>query len=333
MSVEELIDEIKGQLRPVNIVSFSGGKDSTMVLSLVIEALKDQPDKRLIVLTADTLIEIPYYAEYVRRITERLRDYFATSFPQGSVVVTTPEVKQRFFYRTLGLGYPAPFMKFRWCTGGLKVDPIFNFQKTLNEDYKVFIGVRQVESKERAERYKKKDFLPKHFAPILFLENIAVWEYLLIEECVWGGDHKELIEVYRFASDECIYGLKEGVCVGNARYGCWICPLQRNNQLDLIAHYTKDSRYQLLKYYKNQYARMSENPAHRSNVRRNGESGQGPFILSARQILFHELQKLEQMTGWTFCDAEQEAAIYEAWENDDGLYEIPVIDDLQLSLW
>ena len=61
-------------------------------------------------------------------------------------------------------------------------------------------------------RYK-----PGHYAPILDWSSADVWEFLLTESCPWG-DHSELVEVYRYSSDECVYGEKQGVCIGNARY-------------------------------------------------------------------------------------------------------------------
>lgn len=56
--VMDLISEIRSKLSPINIVSFSGGKDSTVVLQHVMEAIRGTKHK-LYIVTADTLMEIP----------------------------------------------------------------------------------------------------------------------------------------------------------------------------------------------------------------------------------------------------------------------------------
>ena len=59
-------DEIIERLSDVNIVSFSGGKDSTVVLQHVVSAIGDS-GKKLFIVTADTLMEIPYFNQYLNR--------------------------------------------------------------------------------------------------------------------------------------------------------------------------------------------------------------------------------------------------------------------------
>lgn len=186
-----------------------------------------------------------------------------------------------------------------------------------------FVGVRQAESKERAARYRDKHYKPNHFAPILYWQNSDIWEYLLTEPCPWGGNHQELVQVYRYASDECVYGLKQNVCIGNARYGCWICPLQKNTQLDLIAYYTKDDRYIDLKRYKNSYVGYSINHKYRSNKRRNLDVGAGPFLVETRRELFEKLKELEKTTGWQLITPDEECLIIKLWEIDRDLHNQP----------
>ena len=61
------ISEIRDRLKEVNIVSFSGGKDSSTVLQLVFEAIKGT-GKKLYIVTSDTLMEIPFYQSYVDQV-------------------------------------------------------------------------------------------------------------------------------------------------------------------------------------------------------------------------------------------------------------------------
>jgi DNA sulfur modification protein DndC len=314
---EQVIEEIRKRLQEINLVSFSGGKDSTVVLRLVLEALRGSSGRRLYIVTADTRMEIPYFQDYVNGVRRELEVYLEHAGINAEVVTVRPPAKDSFWVSVLGMGYPAAHMGFRWCTGKLKIDPITRFTKTVTKDtdYAVFVGVRSAESELRARIYRQKDYKPNHFAPILDWSADDVWTYLMGSPCPWG-DHAKLIEVYRYSSDECVYGEKQGVCIGNARYGCWACPLQKSMQLEMIGHNTGDERYLLLKSFKETLVGMANNRSLRSVIRRNGEVGAGPFLVTIRRRLFGDLRELERRTGWTFVTADEEKAIRRHWEKD-----------------
>jgi DNA sulfur modification protein DndC len=331
------IAEIKDRLRDVNIVSFSGGKDSTIVLHLVLNALREFMAAEggappLYIVTSDTLMEIPFYQEYVDRIRRQIKDYVDAACIDAEIITVRPDLSLTFWVCVLGKGYPAAHMGFRWCTGVLKVDPIERFTKTITEgkDYTVFIGVRRAESELRAKIYKKKDYKPNHYAPILDWQNQDVWTYLLTEPCLWGS-HEELVKVYRYSSDECVYGEKQGVCIGNARYGCWACPLQRSTQLNMIGYHTGDPRYRLLREYKETLVNMANNTAYRSRIRRNGEEGAGPFLVKIRKQLYSALKRLEDKTQWPLISRGEEEIIFDYWTTEDDIHNIP--DDTSPMLW
>lgn len=329
--IEQTINDIRAQLRPINIVSFSGGKDSTATLQLVLRAMAGT-DTRLVIVTSDTMMEIPFYQEYVNAVRERILDFIDREKLNAMTVAVTPEVKDSFWVSVLGKGYPAAHMGFRWCTGVLKIDPITRFTSkiTAGQDYMVFVGVRRAESELRARIYTKKDYKPRHFAPILDWSTEDVWTYLLTEPCPWGS-HEELVRVYRYSSDECVYGEKQAVCIGNARYGCWACPLQKSTQLEMIAHHTNDVRYRLLREYKEILVNMANNSAFRSAIRRNGETGAGPFLVEVRKQLFYLLKDLELKTGWELVKHEEEELIFRYWETEKDIHNIPCAD--QPMLW
>lgn len=311
-----VLGEIRDRLADINIVSFSGGKDSSVVLDLVFEAVRDS-GKRLLIITADTLMEIPYFSDYVDGIRGQIEKYLAGVDVDAQVVTVTPKPKDSFWVAVLGMGYPAAHMGFRWCTGKLKIDPITRFTKQAvsGKSYTVFVGVRAAESELRARIYKQKDYKPNHFAPILDWEAGDVWEHLMTTPSPWS-DHSKLIEVYRYSSDECVYGEKEGVCVGNARYGCWACPLQRSGQLEMIAYHTKDERYHLLRDFKETLVGMANKHSLRSVVRRNGTDGAGPFLVRIRQRLFRDLMKVQDQTGWQLITEPEISEIKRHWEKD-----------------
>lgn len=331
--IGQAIEFIKRRLREVNIVSFSGGKDSTVVLSLVLEAMRDRKEK-LYIVTADTLMEIPYFQSYIEKVRAQIKTYVDASSINAEMVLVRPELKDSFWVSVLGKGYPAAHMGFRWCTGKLKIDPITEFTRrvTAGVDHAAFIGVRRAESALRARIYKSKDYKPRHHAPVLDWSSHDIWEYLLTNPAPWGGNHVELVNVYKYSSDECVYGEAQGVCVGNARYGCWACPLQKETQLDMIGYHTNDrSRYAELKRFKKLLVAAANNSNLRSRIRRNGDVGTGPFLVEVRQQLLSALRKVELETGWELIRPDEIFLIEKHWSADAGLHNTPNI--VQKQLW
>jgi DNA sulfur modification protein DndC len=328
----EVIAQIQSLLAEVNIVSFSGGKDSTTVLQHVLAAMQ-ATDKKLFIVNSDTLMEIPYFQAYVDKAKQLIRNYIQGKDLNAEVITVRPKLEHSFWVGVLGMGYPAAHMGFRWCTGRLKVDPITNFVRTATagKKYMAFVGVRSAESALRAKIYKQKDFKPNHYAPILDWSSHDVWEYLLTEPCPWG-DHVDLVNVYKYSSDECVYGEAQGVCVGNARYGCWACPLQTVSQLNMIgAHTGEVFRYRELRRFKEKLVAMANKKGFRSRIRRNGSVGAGPFLVSIRKLLYDDLKQVESATGWTLITPEEESFIFNHWNIDADIHNIP--DRSQMTMW
>ena len=324
------IFEISKRMRPLNIVAYSGGKDSTTQLQLVLETMRSAVgfQDELLITTSDTLMEIPFYQEYVDRNRQLIDDFIKREGLNARLITLRPEWGKTFWVCTLGKGYPSSHDKFKWCTDQLKIAPMGKFMKELKtseSDYMIFVGVRQAESERRAKTYQVPDFMPNHYAPILYWQTQDVWTYLLTEPCPWGN-HSELVKVYKYASDECVYGAQQNVCIGNARYGCWICPLQGANQLRLIGWSLNDDRYRLLREYKDVFQTMANNWSYRSYLRRDRHEGVGPFLVEIRQELYQKLKDLEKQTGWQLIRAEEEALIFEHWEKDKDIHNRPNMD-------
>lgn len=251
-AVTELIEEIQTLYVSDDIpwiVGYSGGKDSTAVLSLVWLAISRLPaDKRhktIHVISTDTLVENPIVASWV---TQSLATMTQAAIDQGLPITPhrlTPEVKDTFWVNLIGRGYPAPRPKFRWCTERLKIRPsntfVRNMVKASGETILV-LGTRKAESAARSsrmtdleksrvrDRLSPNESLPNSlvFSPIENWTNDDVWLYLMQVENPWGYDNRMLLNMYRGASadNECplVVDTSTPSC-GDSRFGCWVCTM------------------------------------------------------------------------------------------------------------
>lgn len=219
-------------------VAYSGGKDSTTLLTVVMHLLKSgavpRPE-RLTVCYADTRMELPPLAAAASRMLDGL-------LGDGvEVRVALPPMDDRYMVYMLGRGVPPPTNRFRWCTGQIKVEPMEAALRDLYRGDKILMltGVRQGESAARDGRIAMscgkdgaecgqgwyQETLPGHLcdtlAPILHWRVCLVWDWLAMayERAYPHGYDTRLV-----AS---AYGLgEEGSRVErNARTGCNGCPL------------------------------------------------------------------------------------------------------------
>jgi DNA sulfur modification protein DndC len=113
------------------MIGFSGGKDSTLILHLVIECLKaiapDQGQRPVFLVCNDTLVESPVFHTFVQRMLEQIEDGIAGLNVPVSVIRTVPLPEESFWVNLLGRGYPAPNRSFRWCTDRMKIRPTSRF--------------------------------------------------------------------------------------------------------------------------------------------------------------------------------------------------------------
>ncbi|ATN32889.1 phosphoadenosine phosphosulfate reductase [Rhizobium sp. ACO-34A] len=136
------------------VFAFSGGKDSTATLTVIIhliDAGRLAPPKSITVLYADTRMELPPLSIAAQRLLDRLR-------LRGIHCETVcAPLDQRFLVYMLGRGVPPPNNNtFRWCTRQIKVDPMtMALERRINEldgSILMITGVRQGESAIRDGR-------------------------------------------------------------------------------------------------------------------------------------------------------------------------------------
>jgi len=237
------------------IIGFSGGKDSTVLLTLVWLALKklkeqNKPlNRRVYVVCNDTMVENPIIEEYVTDVLSRIKNAAIEQLLPISVHKTTPELEDSFCC-VIGKGYPAPNNSFRFCTEKMKIKPTSNFilnQVAADGEAIVLIGTRRDESQQRAKSVKKHEIighrLSKHplnpntftYAPIKELYLEEVWWIINAIPSPWGFDNGILFKIYADASAddyECptvVTDDKHRTC-GQSRFGCWICTVVKEDK-------------------------------------------------------------------------------------------------------
>lgn len=329
------------------IVGFSGGKDSTLVLQLVIEVLLELPPslrKRPVhVLTNDTLVESPIVSRFVDGTCERIRDAVEGLDLPVVVAKTTPAADQTFWVNLIGRGYPSPIRTFRWCTDRMKIAPTSNYirsQVDANGEVILLLGVRRAESATRAQsvnRYSTDERLNPHnqlhgclvFRPIVEFTTEEVWQLLLQRRPPWGGSHRDLVTLYRNGQGgECPLVLDKSDApscgTSSSRFGCWTCTVVEK---DKSAQGFIDAGFdeiEPLMEFRDWLAAIRNDKTKRMAHRRNGlvtfmandEPVPGPFTLAARAEILDRLLRLQQDVTTTLISDTEVEHIRRIWATD-----------------
>ena len=185
----------------MNIISFSGGKDSTAMLLMMLG--KGMPVDRII--CVDTTKEFPAMYRHIEKVQtlcpveiEVIKIDFDYWF--GEHIKTKGKNKGK-------IGYGFPDFRNRWCTS-LKRDAVKKIQRTIKEDSCQFHGIA-FDEKHRTEN-----------------NNNMNIKHPLVE---WGITEKQALE-YCYSK-----GLDwEGLYEKFHRVSCWCCPLSRIGELRVL---------------------------------------------------------------------------------------------------
>lgn len=318
------------------VVAFSGGKDSTAVLQLVFELMIElgkNATKPVFVLSSDTQVEAPNVAAYVASAIGRIRqsalDLRLPIIPK--LVCPLPE--ESFWGKLVGKGYPPPSRWFRWCTSNMKIKPSRRVIEAITREHGsviLLLGTRIAESSQRgrtmqAREINSKGLNPHHEIPnALVATPIAdwttddVWEYLSNTACPWGGDHGFMFSLYRQANGgECpiIFDLSTPSC-GGSRFGCWTCTVVKEDKSLQGFIRSGEEHLQPLIDFRNWLIELRDKPGYRSDIKRNGHVGPGPFLPAAREEILERLLSLEQAVGTPLVSDPELVYIQHEWSKD-----------------
>ncbi|MEU9481941.1 DNA phosphorothioation system sulfurtransferase DndC [Streptomyces sp. NPDC048191] len=275
--MDEAIQELLAEIRELYladgipwVVGYSGGKDSTLTLQLVWMALAglpvEQRTKPVHVISTDTLVENPVVAAWANRSLEAMRTAAAAQQLPIEPHRLTPELEDTFWVNLIGRGYAAPRPKFRWCTERLKIRPSNKFIMDVTNRYGqaiLVLGIRKAESTtrrrtmERHEKGRVRDRLSPHgslpgslvYSPIEAWTTDEVWMALMQYPNPWGHSNKDLLAMYRGASEdsECplVVDTSTPSC-GDSRMGCWTCTMVEQDK-SLKAMVTNDEELEWMR--------------------------------------------------------------------------------------
>ena len=324
------------------LVGYSGGKDSTMLTSMIFTVVESVPPsqrtKPVSVLCTDTRVEIPAIVEMIEATLAKMQRYSREQDLNIDVHLLRPPVEESFWVNIIGRGYPPPNRNFRWCTQRMKIDPVTDFvQKRLGRwgEAILHLGARRAESSTRAQTMANRELrnglrkhpdLPRVWVsnPIEFLETVDVWAYLIQVPNPWGGDNRALFKLYKDASGECPVHIDTSTpACGNSRFGCWTCTVVEKDKAGEGLLASGDDRMKRLLEFRETLLEFRD-PANgwRDHRRMNGNEGPGPLTIAARRELLTRLIKLQEETGLRVISDDELLLIQKIWNGarrpDDG---------------
>lgn len=291
-------------------IAWSGGKDSSTLLTLIIWLInsgKIASPESLTIMYADTRMELSPLWFAAQEIIAELKEM------GFEVRVVMAPMAERFLPYILGRGVPPPTNTFRWCTRQIKIKPMeVELEKLVRdkgEKVLMLTGVRQGESAIRDRRIVMscgkdgaecgqgwyQETMPESLcdtlAPILHWRVCHVWEWLKH----WAptpeyGDFSTAMIADAYGGDEA-----EEI---NARTGCIGCPLaSKDKALDTIVKVAKYYYLKPLKRLKPLYRklRLGTHRLRKTGKEKGAKNRQrlGPLTMPARKMAFNEVISIQ----------------------------------------
>ena len=220
--------------KPLWSIGFSGGKDSSVLLDLVLRFLSAQCSqgeacpKMVAVVYADTLLEPPPLRNYARQVIAAVNEVAAAEGLPVVAEVAEPAPGEDIVAMVIVKGYPAPSARFRWCSDRWKIRPsrlVINklLGAASRESLAVITGVRAEEAAHRASRnpapgagwtiIERDDLGGSAYAPLHSWRTSDIWLYMQHNPSpYWRHPGWDTLR-------------KAYLGLPSLRMGCWACTL------------------------------------------------------------------------------------------------------------
>ncbi len=308
-------------------VSWSGGKDSTAVVTLI-EYLRrtGQCDvARPQLVQCDTSIE----DHHLQVVAAELANVLRASGWECAIV--KPKINEKLYNRILGIGntpvHPGGGRFMRWCTRSTKIDPMDRWRREHSSGL-VLTGLRLGESSVRDAKLAKRGIgcsaggecgvpaaTENTFSPIIHwtMCNVIDWLQLADGESTMSDTlsiTRKLAELYEVSVGQ--DGLWDDVDreVSAARFGCIGCPAISSDRLPPRSVARRNGESSPL----NEIYDVWFEARRRDNRLINPKTGgRGPIRMHVRKLLFERVMDIQRRSGVVLITPEDEAFIRECW--------------------
>ena len=310
-------------------VAYSGGKDSSAMLTFVLWAIRSgnvSAPKSLTVLYADTRLELPPLHNTAMRMLRTVKQH------GFDAQVVMPAIDDRFMVYMLGYGVPPSSNTFRWCTDKIKIAPMMEALLSLRKQRGKFLmltGVRIGESAARDQRIavscsatsgecgqgwfqvSTPESVADTLSPLLHWRVCHVYDWLYYDPLGHGYDVPGVATVY--GEDD-------------VRTGCMGCPLaSRDVALERVVKLPEWQRLMPLlelkplwrELKKPRWRKRKTRPERRAdgswskNVQR-----MGPLTMAGRAYGLERVLDIQARAGVDLINADEDARIREMWDLD-----------------
>jgi DNA sulfur modification protein DndC len=229
----------------------------------------------------------------------------------------------------------------------MKIQPTSHYIKSKvaeNGQVVLLLGVRRSESATRAmsvNKYSNGERLNDHndllgckvYRPIVEFDTDEVWATLLQRRPPWGGNHRELITLYREGQGaECPLVLSKDDApscgTSSSRFGCWTCTVVVKDRSMAGFVEAGHANHEQLMDFRDWLAGIRNDPDRRMARRRsgrvthlpNGSLVPGPFTIAARREIFDRLRSVEASSGRDLITMAEIEHIERIWAEDTVKY-------------
>jgi DNA sulfur modification protein DndC len=297
------------------VLMYSGGKDSTTVAVVTLETVRRErlPVRALDLVYTDTRVEIPLLAAFARRFLAHLQAMAQAERLPLTCTILEPPLAHRFWVRVLGMGYPPPHQRFRWCTRLLTSAPVqawlarrwqpgrtgiltgVRFGESAVRDGRLLVSCRRGGECGQGHLFRETPAGLAYLAPLIAWKECDVWDFLTFVAPAWGYETAALAEEVYPGRD--------------TRFGCWCCTVVENEKT-LTRLADRDPRLRALVAFRALLWARTRDPASRY-PRPDGTPGR--LTLETRRHLLGALLQAQRATGLCLCTREERAAIRRCW--------------------